>query len=460
MAARINDCESRIAFVLDEFWPDVCSILENTCVKEAVVVPILSSSPFRFVPKRHKRTLGNPTRWKGFLKRHKETGVVEDIPYEEDLPLVIVYSSGSTGAAKGILLSQDSFQNSVHAYSRIGIEMSYGKKLYQIIPPWFSTGLSTSLHLPLSFGATVFMDPRFDRKIFVKNILHAKPNYTIGPTTVYEGFITEEIPAKADFSFLEAPFEGGEALLPSIAQDIDDVLLSHGSSSSLLTGYGQCECGATVTTMIKGATHPKGSVGVPLPGVTVAIVDDGFQEMPIGERGHIVVNTPCGMLRYFKAPEATDAFFYKDADGAQWSRTGDIGYMDADGNLFVEGCVSDVVVVDGVERYAFDIENAFMESESFQLVDLLESVSLENDEDDGNPVFIARIILSDAGRRLGNEDLRKSFRTARRSVEVQLGLSPSSIRHFKVWDTFPQAKSGKRDIESMKADANGIVHVA
>lgn len=454
MAARINDCESRMVFVMDGFYAQVEPVLEKTCAQEAVVIPLLASSPLRFIPRRGKRFRSEATKWKEFLKRGRRTSPVSDIPYEKDLPFVIVYSSGSTGASKGILLSQDSFQNSIHAYAGIGIKVSRGKKLYQIIPPWFSTGVSTSIHLPLSFGATVFMDPRFDRKIFVNNVLRAKPNYTVGPTTVYEGFISEPIPAKADLSFLEAPFEGGEALLPSVADAINRVLAQHGCPVGLLTGYGQCECGAAVTTMTLDAPHPPGSVGVSLPGIDVAVVDDEFRKRRAGERGHIVVNTPCGMLRYFKMPAETRQFFYEDSSGKRWSRTGDIGYMDAEGNLFVEGRASDVVVIDGEEHFSFDIENAFMESECFNLVDVL-----EGDDGFGHEDIVAHLVLSEAGLAMSDDELRDCFRVVRQEVEVCMGLPSGCIRHFKVWDMFPQAKSGKRDCELMRSDSMGVVLV-
>lgn len=454
MEATIRDCSSRMAFVMDEFYTQVEPVLRNASVEEVVILPLLASSPLRFVPKRRKKVDCDATKWTDFQKRGDRNECIASVSYEEGMPFVIVYSSGSTGASKGILLSQDSFQNSIHAYAGVGVEVSRGKKLYQIIPPWFSTGVSTSIHLPLSFGATVFMDPRFDRKVFVKNVLRAKPNYTVGPTTVYEGFVSEPIPHGADLSFLEAPFEGGETLPSAMASAINDALRQHGCPVGLLTGYGQCECGATVTTMVKGTPHPVGSVGIPLPGVNVMVVDDGFRELGAGERGHIVVDTPCGMLRYFKDPDATSQFFYEDANGTRWSRTGDIGYLDLDGNLFVEGRASDVVKIDGEDWFCFDIEKAFMDSGLFESVDLLEGTLPGGDEG-----IVAHVILSDAGHAIEGTRLRDSFGSVRREVASRLGLPSDFVQYFKVWDIFPQAKSGKRDCERMRSDLSDAVFV-
>lgn len=454
MEARIKDCGSRMVFVMDEFYTQVERVLKDACVQEVVILPLLASSPLRFVSKRHWMVDRGVTRWADFRKRGDRNERIASVAYEEGMPFVIVYSSGSTGVSKGILLSQDSFQNSIHAYVGAGVEVSRGKKLYQIIPPWFSTGISTSIHLPLSFGATVFMDPRFDRKVFVKNVLRAKPNYTVGPTTVYEGFVSECIPHGTDLSFLEAPFEGGEALPPVMASAINNVLRQHGCPACLLTGYGQCECGATVTTMVRGASHPSGSVGIPLPGINVMVVDGDCRELGAGERGHIVVDTPCGMLCYFKDSDATSEFFYEDANGVRWSRTGDIGYLDSDGNLFVEGRASDVVEIDGKGWFCFDIEKCLMDSGLFESVDLLGGVL-----PDGEKVIAAHVILSDAANAVECSELKDSFVSVRHGAALRMGLPSDFVQYFKIWGMFPQAKSGKRDCERMSSDLSDAVFV-
>ena len=171
LIARISDCESDTLIIMDEFYPELKEAIKGSRIKNIIILPTLNSSMLRFITKTYKiDSFSNELYWNQFIKDGRKQKETETISYKKDLPLTMVYSSGTTGASKGILLSNDSFQNSIQSYPASGVDISRGQKFYQIIPPWYSTGLSTSIHLPLSYGTSVFMDPRFERDIFVKNI--------------------------------------------------------------------------------------------------------------------------------------------------------------------------------------------------------------------------------------------------------------------------------------------------
>ena len=327
MIERISDCESDLLLVMDQFYPQLESTIKKSRIKNIVVIPTLNSSILGILKKDYKLQKFNEVSWNQFIKDGKTRESTTFIEYEKNLPLVMVYSSGTTGANKGILLSNDSFQNSVYSYRQSGVEVGRGFKFYQIIPPWYSTGLSTSIHLPLASGSTVFMDPRFERDIFIKNVLKAKPNYTLGPTSMYEGFLDEKLIKGRDLSYLKYPFEGGEPLRKEVSDKIESVFKKHNCSAKMLVGYGQCECGATITSETPKTKHVAGTVGIPLPGINLAIVDDDFKPLPYYKRGQILVDTPCGMLEYFHNPEANEEYFYFDNKLTKWYCTGDIGYI-------------------------------------------------------------------------------------------------------------------------------------
>jgi long-chain acyl-CoA synthetase len=449
---RIEDCESKTIIIMDKFYPHMSESIKKSSVKEIIIIPTLNSSILGLLSKKIK-TGKNEYLWNQFIKDGKHRVIPESIKYEKDLPLAMVYSSGTTGAAKGILLSNDSFQNSIQAYPASGVDISRGQKFYQIIPPWFSTGLSTSIHLPLSYGTSVFMDPRFERDVFVKNVLKVKPNYAVAPTSMYEAFLNEKLIGKKDLSFFNYPFEGGEPLRKEVKDKIESVFKSHGSDAVLRTAYGQCECGAAITTQTQKIMTGEGSVGIPLPGVNVKIVDENYNELPVYSRGQIIVDTPCGMIEYYKNPEATKEYFRIDENGVRWSCTQDIGYFDKDGNLYVLGRASDFSVVNNKKIYNFDIENIILQDPDIKMCDVLPRKTQDGDQLTVHLVF-------DDGYCTENEDqFIDKCKKLQKDIYAAFGDMDIVPFIFKKRKDFPYAKSGKRDTKQLLNEVDGFIEI-
>lgn len=446
LVKRIEECESDLLIIMDIFYDDLKKTINKSRIKKVVIIPTMNSSILRFFKKTYKIKNENSNQseimWNDFLRKYKNNPVPKTVEYEKNMPLVMVYSSGTTGASKGILLTNDSFKNSIHAYSNSGIDVSANQKFYQIIPPWFSTGLCTSIHLPLTNRATLFMDPRFERDVFIKNIIKAKPNYTIAPTSMYEGFLDEKLSRKYDLSFFNYPFEGGEPLDKDVRDRIEKVFKEHNNDSKLRVGYGQCECGATITTEIQGKEHPLGTVGIPLPGVIVGIFDDDYNELFYNQRGNILVNTPCSMKEYYKNNEETGKYFYNDENGVKWNCTGDIGYMDEKGNLFIEGRASDYSLINGEKIYNFDIEKIIKTIPNIKLCDVIQNVNGE--------MNVHLILEHDTPDK---EELYSKIQQAIYNETNNMNCVPFV---FKIRDSFPYAKSGKRDITKLKNEDTGF----
>lgn len=452
MIERINDCESNLLLVMDEFYPQIESAIKKSRIKEVVVIPTLNSSILGRFSGSYKLQKSNKLVWNQFIKDGTKREDTLAVAYEENTPLTMVYSSGTTGAAKGILLSNDSFQNSIYAYRKSGIEVDRGFKFYQIIPPWYSTGLSTSIHLPLASGSTVFMDPRFERDIFIRNIIKAKPNYSVAPTSMYEGFLDEKLVKNKDLSFLKYPFEGGEPLRKEVSDKIEEVFRKHNCHAKLLVGYGQCECGATITSETPQTNHVDGNVGIPLPGINLLIVDENRQPLTYGNRGEILADTPCGMMEYFKNPEATDGYFYVDSNGIKWHCTGDIGRVDDDGNLFIEGRASDYSIINGKKVFNFDIENSIMKDENVKLCDVIMNHPL------GYDCLTAHIVFNDEFIKMADSDMIHSeLESIQKMIYEDIQDEDFVVNSFKIRDAFPYAKSGKRDVLSMKEETDGFI---
>lgn len=455
LIARISDCESDTLIIMDEFYPELKEAIKGSRIKNIIILPTLNSSMLRFITKTYKiDSFSNELYWNQFIKDGRKQKETETVLYEKDLPLTMVYSSGTTGASKGILLSNDSFQNSIQSYPASGVDISRGQKFYQIIPPWYSTGLSTSIHLPLSYGTSVFMDPRFERDVFVKNIIKAKPNYCVAPTSMYEGFLDEKLVGNKNLSFFNYPFEGGEPLSNEVASKIEKVFKEHGSNAQLRVAYGQCECGAAITTQTQKAENTRGSVGIPLPGVTIGIFDEQFNELKYYERGQILANTPCSMIGYYKNEEATKEYFHIDKNGIKWNCTGDIGYIDEKGNLFVQGRATDYSIIDNEKIYNFDIENILMELDEIKMCDVLEF------DNNGTKELAAHIIFTDKVQREIEENpeyLEEKLFEIKQYIYERTNNEKMVPHRFKIRKSFPYAKSGKRDVSKIKEEKDGFI---
>lgn len=459
MSDRINDCESKTLIVMDKFYPQIKQSINNSSINKVIVIPTLNSSPLRYLPSKNKIKLNylNETWWNQFVKDGKNRTIPKTFEYEKDYPFCMVYSSGTTGASKAIVLTHDSFQYSVMSYDANTIDIFRGQKMYQIVPPWYSTGLNTSIHLPLHSGVIIFQDPRFERDIFVKNIIKQQVDYSIAPTSMYEGFLDESLIKGKKLVGLANPFEGGEALSTEVKEKIENNWKRMGCDTTLRVAYGQCECGAQATSQSQNINHPEGSVGIPIPGVTIGIFDDDFNELKYYERGNILIDTPCGMKGYYNKPKETDKYFYYDKYNRKWSCTGDIGYMNENGDLFVEGRKEDFTFVNDKKIFNFDIENAVKAEQDIKMCDCI-----GRPNEDGNKDLGLHLIFTEEYSKQYSDDRDKLINRFRELQEIiyekhkNLDMVPE---YFKVRQSFPYKPSGKRDIESLGKETEDFIYI-
>lgn len=459
LITRINECDSKLVIMVDKFMPKFKDTFSKEKDKKVVVLPLMNSSILRFVTKGYKANKTNEVSWNDFVKSGKGRKEAAVQPYEYHSPMAMVYSSGTTGASKGILLSVDSFQRLINAYGNSGFDTSRRQAVFQNIPPWHSTGLSLGINFPLSFGVKVCTDPRFDHDVFIKSVLKYKPEYILTNTSMYQGFTFDKSLKRLkgkSLSFLKYPVEGGEPLTEKDIENIETVFKTHGSNARLLNGYGECECGATVTTDITSKKFSNDASGIPLPDITtVGIFNDDYTEMKYGERGNILVKTEIGMLEYYKNPKATKEFFYDAPNGDRWSKTGDIGFINEDGSLVVLGRKSDVSRINGVEMYNFDIERAILKSDKVKLCEI------QTHPDDDNRLVAHIVWENDVNELLRTqpnktEDCLKELQSiACKNLNIKVAVPES----FRIWESFPSAPSGKRDISLIKNSVDNLIEI-
>ena len=450
---RINETDAKLLVSLDQLYGKIKNVIPHTCIQKTIIVSICNEMPkvMRTIAriKLNKKIAYNDTllSWKTFLNSSKEAPKTKDAQYEKDTPLIMVYSSGTTGASKGIVLTNDGINATISHYLSPDFPYNRGDRFLQMIPVWFSTGIVLSTLMPICVGITSILEPVFSKENFAKDIGKYKPNMTLGTTSLWLYAANWGGLKDCDLSMMTYPITGGEQVLPRAEAAINTFLKKHGCRSVLLKGYGMCELGSTVSTD-SSSIRKTGSTGYPIKGVVVSAFDvNTNEEMPYGHRGEIRVQSPAKMKWYFKNPEATEKYFYTDAYGKKWGCTGDLGYVDEEGFIYILGRASDKFTAkSGKEVYCFDIENVILENDN---IASCEVVGLSKDD---YYVPVAHFVLEDNCQLSRDEIILQIHEKCKQKLDAE--CVPCG---YKCRDVFPVKSSGKRDMEALKQERTGFI---
>ena len=261
--------------------------------------------------KNKKDISGKAYSFKNFLSLGEDV-VVKDIPYTKNAPAVIVYTSGTTGVPKGVVLSNDNLNAVAEQYSYAMFDFRMGDVFMDIIPPFLGYGISIGIHLPLALGMESALWLDIEPKKVVQAFKRIKPRHFVSGPVIVNQMLENNI---KDMKFLSTFAGGGESFSIEQEKKVNSLLHDKGYSGNYLTGYGMTECCATVCTGMPGI-YKEGTLGIPLPKVNVKIVNpkDG-QEQRYGEEGEICFHAPNVMTGYFKNPQETDNIIKTHTDG-------------------------------------------------------------------------------------------------------------------------------------------------
>lgn len=444
LAARINETGAELMIVLNELYDCVQNVIPNTQIKTVVTCPAVNALGTVVKIIKKVRKIENTVTWNEFVSQAK--GVTYEIPqFQSQVPAIMVYSSGTTGASKGIQLTNDSINAAISECDSGVYGFKRQDRYFAQVPIWFSTGIVVTMLSPLKYGVTVILEPIYDFNIFYKHILKFKPNFMITANGLVDFLMTKQpvMPAVKSFKFLCI---GGEYVSPSAEEKCNKWMKRNGNVYGLQKGYGMCECGGVVTNTITSC-NVVGSAGIPLPHVTVSAFDlESGEELKYGERGEIRVLTPCRMSGYFNKPDETAKRLHTDVAGNVWVCTGDMGYVKEDGNVYISGRISDSYVGErGKIIYLFDVERAILDV--WQVRQCKAVVS----EIDGEQVHVCHLVLEDGADK--EETLAQIRWHCSEALEEHC-----QPRWFKFYeDALPMAPSGKLDVAQMQDDIKGIV---
>ena len=446
LIARISETDAKLMIVVNELYERVENVIPKTAVKKVVSCAAVNSLGVIVKLLKKAKTITGTTAWNDFLKQGKGANLIVH-EYEPNRPAIMVYSSGTTGASKGIQLTNDSVNSTITEGVQIGFEWQRGDRWFSQIPVWFSTGICAQTLVPLKYGITIILEPVYDFEVFYQHIIQYKPNFMITACGLLDYLMTKQPKAEAyqGFKFLCA---GGEYVTPSAEKKYNDWLKSNDNHYGFFKGYGMCECGGTVT-----ASSPKsnavGSAGIPTPNVVVSAFNlETGKECKYGERGEIRVCSPCRMLGYYKNEQATNTFFHEDEQGNIWACTGDMGYVAEDGNVYVDGRISSSYEKSNGETiYLFDIERAILDIEQVRQCKVVVS------ELDGKRTHVAHITLSSGA------DAKKVCSLIKEHCSEKLDANhyPNLLKVHP--SALPVSLSGKLNVAEMEKDIDWLIEL-
>lgn len=362
----LNESESTFLFVLDMVYDKVHNIIDNTKVKKIVIGSVGDNlktiKKILYKYKSHGKIpkielTDDIMTWKEFLNYgYDYDGEYASLKGPND-PAVILYSGGTSGEPKGILLSNLNL-NSLALQSHKMIDIANeGTSILSILPIFHGFGLGVCIHTPLCCGMKVILVPDFSPKKFLSEIKKYQPNLICGVPSLFETLAKNTKIGRHDLACIKCLVSGGDFMSGDLKRLIDDCLHEHGSDAEILVGYGLTESTAATCVSLRGM-YKDNSIGIPFPDTDYKIVAIGTnEEVPYGTDGEICISGPTVMMGYINNINENLKVLREHQDKKIWLHTGDIGYMDADGFVFFRQRIKRMIVSNGYNLYPTYIEN-------------------------------------------------------------------------------------------------------
>ena len=284
-----------------------------------------------------------------------------------DDPAVVLYSGGTTGTTKGILLSNLNFNALAAQIIATNPIFRPGDKMLAAMPIFHGFGLGVSIHSMLGNGGRCILVPRFTPESYAKLIIKCQCNFIAGVPTLFEALLRQNCMDDADLSCLKGVFSGGDSLSIELKKRFDKFLYDHNAKIQIREGYGTTEC-VTASCLTPLHMAKEGSIGQPFPDTYYTIVEPGtVNEVDYGTEGEICISGPTVMMGYVNHPEENEATLRVHEDGKTWVHTGDLGYMDEDGFVYFKQRIKRMIITSGYNVYPSQLENILDAHELVQM---------------------------------------------------------------------------------------------
>lgn len=348
----IIEVNAKYVFVLDIAYDKIAQIIEDTSAEYVVIMsPADSLSGIKkklYNMSHHIDTsiLGSKItcmKWNTFIE-YGQSKTLFSIPYAKNRCCLMVHTGGTTGIPKCVMLTNENLNALVLQSIDTGIDMQRTHTWLDIMPPFIAYGFGMGLHLPLVIGMKTFLIPQFNPLKFDHLLIKYKPVHMVGVPSYWGTIIKSKKLKHADLSYMISPTVGGDAMLHSLEQAANKFLNAHGCTTKITKGYGMTEvCAGVAGTVDKN--NEIGSVGIPFSKTIISIFEpDTEHELSYNQVGEVCIAGPNVMLGYYNNEKATREIIKAHKDGRMWVHSGDIGYMNENGSLFIVDRIKKMIV--------------------------------------------------------------------------------------------------------------------
>jgi long-chain acyl-CoA synthetase len=357
--------KSKYLIMMDMFYNKIENVIWATDVKKVIFVSaadtlgtVISTvynlsqlNKFKHHPK-HPMFMS----WRKFIKEAKRDEIVPYKRFGKDTPAVILHSGGTSGTPKNVVLQNRPFILLTKQAPIILKKLNPGDTVISILPNFHGFGLAITQFAPLTIGVKCVLIPKFDGSKFDVLFNKVKPNVILGVPTLFEALIKANNIPNLDLSFVKYAISGGDVLTKNLEDRVNEYFKKHGTDCRIVQGYGLTEALSAVALGQDGA-YKSGSIGIPLPTNHIKIIDPAtLKTMPYGEVGEICINNKGLMMGYLNNESETNAVLQMHPDGHVWLHTGDLGYMDDEGFVFVKGRSKRMIITSGYNVYPSHVE--------------------------------------------------------------------------------------------------------
>jgi long-chain acyl-CoA synthetase len=356
LAYQLSDSDATVLVTLDILYPLVMSLKRKTGLRSVIFCHITDYLPFpgnKLLPYLKKEL---------YRRIPQEDGIHEFLPLlqrQSEAPLenaarweevgALLYTGGTTGVSKGVMLTHANISCNVQQLRAWFPDAKDGEESMLAVFPFFhAAGWTGMQNLSILGGWTDILVPRPEPGVIIEILKKWKPTILPGVPTIYIGLLAREEFRRMNLSSLKGFLAGAAPLPLEVIRKLKAL-----KDGPVINVYGLTEISPMGTATPWGGDEKPGTVGVPLPGTDLKIVDleTGARELPAGEAGEVCFKGPQVMKGYYKRPEETEAALKEG-----WLYTGDIGFLDADGYLTVVDRKKDLILASGFNIYPKEVD--------------------------------------------------------------------------------------------------------